>query len=191
MLIGRIRIVHDEYGENPRDNSDYGSVLLAFHGRYNLGDKDAPGFNPRDYAGWSEMRATIEKRANPAVILPVYLYDHGGLSVSTEPFACAWDSGQLGWIYIPRSNLDTHYGIKRLTVKGRERLEKSLRAEIDELNTYLTEGCYGFIAEERTQDGWNEVDTCWGFVGRDHTKNGMVDHFYGWTAKGYEIQEAT
>ncbi len=33
------------------------------------------------------------------VILPLYLYDHGGITMSTGPFSCRWDSGQVGWIY--------------------------------------------------------------------------------------------
>jgi len=34
------------------------------------------------------------------VILPLYLYDHGGITMSTNPFSCPWDDGgQVGWIY--------------------------------------------------------------------------------------------
>ena len=32
-------------------------------------------------------------------ILPLYLYDHSGLSMNTSGFSCPWDSGQVGWIY--------------------------------------------------------------------------------------------
>ena len=32
--------------------------------------------------------------------LPLYLYDHGGITMSTNPFSCPWDDGgQVGWIY--------------------------------------------------------------------------------------------
>ncbi len=33
------------------------------------------------------------------VILPLYLYDHSGITMSTGAFSCRWDSGQVGWIY--------------------------------------------------------------------------------------------
>ncbi|HOO12216.1 MAG TPA: hypothetical protein PK684_04600 [Bacillota bacterium] len=33
------------------------------------------------------------------IILPLYLYDHGGITMRTNPFSCPWDSGQVGWIY--------------------------------------------------------------------------------------------
>jgi len=36
------------------------------------------------------------------VILPLYLYDHGGITMSTGAFSCPWDSGQVGWIYAPK-----------------------------------------------------------------------------------------
>lgn len=36
------------------------------------------------------------------VILPLYLYDHSGITISTGPFSCPWDSGQVGWIYAPK-----------------------------------------------------------------------------------------
>lgn len=189
MLVGRIRIVPDEFGTNPRTDCYFGSVLLTFHKRYDFTDTNAPKINPADYAGWASMRAALVKSENIAVILPVYMYDHGGQSVSTEPFNCPWDSGQLGWIYLRRDKL-ADYGIKRLTKAARARLEKMLRSEIDLLDTYLTDGCYGFVAEERVQSVWEEVDSCYGFVGRDIDKNGMKDYLSGWLGEGYEIVEA-
>lgn len=33
------------------------------------------------------------------VILPLFLYDHSGITMSTSVFSCPWDSGQVGWIY--------------------------------------------------------------------------------------------
>jgi len=33
------------------------------------------------------------------VILPVYIYDHSGITLNTVGFSDPWDSGQVGWIY--------------------------------------------------------------------------------------------
>jgi len=33
------------------------------------------------------------------VLLPLYLLDHSGLSISTSDFCDPWDSAQVGWIY--------------------------------------------------------------------------------------------
>ncbi len=40
-------------------------------------------------------------------ILPVYLYDHSGITINTVPYSCRWDSGQIGWIYQPKSDTAT------------------------------------------------------------------------------------
>jgi hypothetical protein len=32
------------------------------------------------------------------VVLPVYIYDHSGITLNTTGFSCPWDSGQVGWI---------------------------------------------------------------------------------------------
>ena len=33
------------------------------------------------------------------LMLPLYLYDHSGITMNTTGFSCPWDSGQVGWIY--------------------------------------------------------------------------------------------
>jgi len=189
MLNRRIRIVSDyDGGGNPRKLGDYSSVLLSFYGRYDFTDANAPSINPSDYSGWAAMREALEKSENLAAILPVYLYDHSGLRMSTEPFGCEWDSGQLGWICIRRDKM-ADFGIKRLTKAAKAKLEDALRSEIEEMDLYLTEGYYGFVAEEKVDGEWSEVDSCWGFLGRDYKTNGMADHFSHLIGEGYEIVE--
>lgn len=39
------------------------------------------------------------------IILPLFLYDHSGITISTGPFSCPWDSGQVGWIYAEKKKL--------------------------------------------------------------------------------------
>ena len=43
------------------------------------------------------------------LMLPLYLYDHSGLAMSTESFSgraphAEWDSGQVGWIYVSKED---------------------------------------------------------------------------------------
>ena len=33
------------------------------------------------------------------VILPLYLFDHSGITMNTTGFNCRWDSGVVGWVY--------------------------------------------------------------------------------------------
>jgi hypothetical protein len=44
----------------------------------------------------------------------LYLYDHGGITISTGPFSCPRDSGQVGFIYASHKQIRDHFGWKRL-----------------------------------------------------------------------------
>jgi hypothetical protein len=93
------------------------------------------------------------------VILPLYLYDHSGITMSTHPFSCRWDSGQVGYIFASRETILKKYGKKRLTKALRKRVEKFLNSEVETYDAYISgDGC-GYIVEK---DG-AEVDSCYGF----------------------------
>lgn len=42
---------------------------------------------------------SLVEQMDGMVILPLYLYDHSGITMNTCGFSCPWDSGQVGWIY--------------------------------------------------------------------------------------------
>lgn len=79
------------------------------------------------------------------VILPVYMHDHSGITFSTSPFSCSWDSGQVGVIYMPPSVIDENW-------KGNLDLARNcLVAEIEELARYH-EGRYVYFTYEEDGD---------------------------------------
>jgi hypothetical protein len=90
------------------------------------------------------------------VILPLYLYDHSGITMNTAGFSCPWDSGQVGWIYTTYDDVRKEYG--SLDVVKAENL---LKSEVESYDCYLTGQCYGFKLYEND----NEIDSCWGFLG--------------------------
>ncbi|MEN3005965.1 hypothetical protein [Dehalobacterium formicoaceticum] len=94
-------------------------------------------------------------------ILPLYLYDHSGITMNTSGFSCPWDSGQVGWIYATKEAIQTEYDCKELTPEIREKAEKLLRGEVEYYDHYIRGDCYGF---QLYKDG-EEVDSCWGFIG--------------------------
>ena len=55
------------------------------------------------------------------IVMPLYLYDHSGLAMSTktEPFwwHSTWDSMQVGWIYVTKETLRKEYSRQRVTKK--------------------------------------------------------------------------
>jgi len=97
-------------------------------------------------------------------IMPLYLYDHSMISMSTSTFIgraqhAEWDSGQVGWIYAGHDRVQEEYGA--VTPETVEKAQNFLRGEVEEYDCYLTNQCYGF---RLYQDG-AETDSCWGFLG--------------------------
>jgi len=108
------------------------------------------------------------------ISLPLYLYDHGGITMSTGSFACPWDSGQVGFIYVSIAKVKAEYGWKVLTAKRRKQIEQYLRNEVQTYDHYLTNNVYGFTVEQWDGAGWGNEHSCWGFFGDDVNESGMM-----------------
>ena len=110
------------------------------------------------------------------VILPLYLYDHSGITMSTANFSCPWDSGQVGWIYADRKMIEKEY--ESLAPETMEKARGLLESEVKTYDYYLTGQTYGFQLFE----GDLETDSCWGFLGdirelQDEVKEYMPEGF--------------
>ena len=146
-----LEIIEDSYPENPRTMCDYLGTMYCAHKRYNLGDTNAAAPNLAD-----------------CIWLPLYLYDHSGITMSTAPFSCPWDSGQVGYIYVTKSQIRKEYRCKRISPKLRARILGYLRSEVDEYDNYLTGEVYGFRVFDCC--GY-DVDSCYGFYGRESAES--------------------
>lgn len=163
-----IHVLRDECAQefDPRAECENTGTMVCFHSRYSLGDKH--DYNSKDYSGWGEILAAVEKDNGPLVVLPLFLYDHSGLSISSgsEQFRAVdgvgWDWGQVGFIYVPIAAIRKQWGWKKLTQRRREEVCSLLRAEVSEYDKYLRGEVYGF---EVTDSEGNHVDSCWGFLG--------------------------
>lgn len=158
-----LRIYVDEDVENPRA---FG-WMFCFHRKYSLGSEAdiqaRSTYTPDLFEGWDEMKRAIERDFNPVVILPVYLYDHGGVALSTEPFACRWDSGQVGFIFATHDQVAEWYGVKELTDEVVEQVKAGLKLEIKVYGLYANGECYRYVAYENGE----VVDSCDGFLTDD------------------------
>lgn len=163
------RIVYDECPANPRKEFDNMGTLIAFHNRYRLSDESI--YNKDSFDSWDELKKQIIKDFNPSVILPVYMYEHGGISLSTSGFSCPWDSGQIGFIFLSRKKALEEYNTKRITKKIKEKIEKCLNAEIKEYSNYLNGEVYGYVIEE---DG-EIIDSCYGYYGREYAEEAAIE----------------
>ena len=99
------------------------------------------------------------------VILPVYIYDHGGISMHVgskyEHYDAQWDCSQVGFIFATKKDLE-NAGITT-DENWKEKLKEILTAEVKTYDQYLTGDVYGYILEEYKNENWTETDSCWGF----------------------------
>lgn len=158
-------------------------------------DEEAP-FAPV-YRQVKRAQCLLRALTTHFVKLPVYLYDHSGITISTTPFSCHWDSGQIGYIYVDIANAKAEFGWKRLTAKRIARLQTYLNNEVEIYDQYLTGEVYGFVLHERTtcpycddsgkikdlpcpsckgQPVYEQIDSCFGFFGDKISENGITDH---------------
>ena len=160
-----IEITDEDYPESPREQWDNLGSIIAWHRNYNLSDKGIDFAEPEDFEDWL--------KDNPSIVLPVYMYDHSGISLSTGQFSCPWDSGQLGWIFVTKEKIREEYGVKRITNKLKGKVIKVLRQEIETYSQYCEGRVYGFIVE--TDDG-EHIGSCYGFYGEDWEDNGLLEY---------------
>ena len=152
-------IFHDEDPMNPRTEWDNLGKMICFHKRYDLGDQH--DYRSENYNSFDELYEEIEQDYPDAVILPIYMYDHSGLTINTTGFHCEWDSGQIGWILMERK-------VGRENWPDAEDLDQKIRdcliSEVETYDQYLRGDVYGFILDKDTED----EESCGGFFGMDY-----------------------
>ena len=156
---------HDEYAESPRSWYNLGT-MICFHKRYDLGDEHV--LSSDSFNGWNEIEKYIIKNYDAAVVLPIYMYDHGGITINTTGFSCPWDSGQVGFIYVSNRKLRSEYNIKKVSKKFKDLAKDILIGEVDTYSKYLEGDVYGFSI--------NGEESMSGFYGYDIVHNGVLDY---------------
>jgi hypothetical protein len=106
------------------------------------------------------------------ISLPLYLYDHSGITMNTTGFSCRWDSGCVGFIYVTKEQVRKEYNVKRITKDIVDKVTKVLQGEVKTYDQYLTGDVYGYrISKVEVCDKGcehkEEVDSCWGYYGME------------------------
>lgn len=148
-----IEIWRDDDPWNPREWDNLGTMLCV-HPRYKLGDKQ----------GTEEEIEEITHSAR-YLYLPLYLYDHSGITMNTTGFSCPWDSGMVGIIYVEKKKVREEYGF--LSDKTIKQVYQILRSEVETYDYYLTGQVYGYTT--------SVDDSCWGFYGDEGYKNAIEE----------------
>lgn len=169
-----LEIFQDTWAESPRSWDNQGTMAI-FHKRYNFGDEI--DFTSYDFENWTEMENYIKNNLKAVVCLPIFMYDHSGITIQTESFACPWDSGQVGFIYVTEDKVKEEYNKTNITEDIIEIVIKNLKNEVEIMNQYLMGEVYGFHILKKELGKENiTIESCSGFYGDDIRKNGMIDH---------------
>lgn len=171
----------DEYRRYVRDWRDnaYGQTIHDIRRDFCEGFVDNSDSIP-------EFQEAIE---SVAVVLPLYLYDHSGITMSTGGFSCPWDSGLVGVIYVSHKRIRDEYG--ETSDDSIDKATKNLEGEVRTYAQYLEGDIWGYMIED---DEGEHIDSCFGFYGSNVEDNGMLDHIdekYHTLAKEFTLQPTT
>lgn len=143
-----ISIHFDECDESPREWDNICVIHMA-HRNYNFGDENHNSLE-------SIKQAEEEALENGDIVLPLYMLDHSGVTISLSPFSCFWDSGKVGFVQIPKKKMLKEFNKKIFSKKLKERALEIAKYEVDTLDKFIRGEVYGYIIDE---DG----DSCWGY----------------------------
>lgn len=153
---------------NPRECFDNLGTMLCFHKRYSLGDPNRIGIKTSDFESWEDMEKYLYEMKDAVIVLPLYLYDHSSLAMSTRDFGDRWDSGQVGFIYVSREDVLKAFNHKRnITRKLRELVTSCLQEEVNTYDKYIQGDVWGYVILD---DEGEEVESSYGFYGEDSAK---------------------
>lgn len=158
---------------NVREECDNLGHMAAFHDRYDLGDdyKDRPDGvrDPSDFLQWLD-----ENEDQVADIIDLYLYDHSGLYLYSQETRQgvylqheAWDSGQIGFIYVMKDEVRKEYHVKRISKKLRTLVHKVLLAEIKDYSQYIAGDVVGYVIFKDDEEIDDIGSACWGYYDQD------------------------
>jgi hypothetical protein len=123
----------DYYYDN--DNYDSCVSMFCFHRKYNIGDKHK--YSQSDFRSWDKFETQLKKDYDIRIIKPLYMYDHSGITISTSPFSCPWDSGQIGFAFFTAEAIRQRFGTKRITERILKRAERVLEDSVRLYDNFL------------------------------------------------------
>ena len=174
----RAEIFYDEFPENIRDMCDNLGTMVCKHMRYVLGDHKIK-LDPHSFESWDEIEEYLKRKYNAKIILPLYLYDHSGITMNTTGFSCGWDSGQVGFIFVDQDTCVKEFGENY----SREKIVNLLKGEVEEYDAYLRGEMYGYRILEKARcphcnevlDNYDddELEASYGYVGLDNVREAV------------------
>jgi hypothetical protein len=140
-----IKINYEDSPASPRDWDNLGK-MVCFHKRYDLGDQ-------HNFVDPEALGEFLSKNKESLIVLPLYLYDHSGITIATTPFHCPWDSGQIGYIYTKHDSENlSEEQIKEILINEVKTYDQYLRGEVFNFevleNDQIMHAAFGYYQKE-------------------------------------------
>ena len=179
--------------------------LAVFHSHYNIGNVTGgldyydfiaelvSEYNPAAAERWVESEQTSVHKAKLwahlnvwYITVPVFMYEHSGISISTTPFSCSWDSGSVGFGYVSKEKIRTEFQITRITPTRYREAVNGLTAQVEYFDNIIQGNCYQWAVEV---DG-EGVESCAGYVGWDTQMLADLKHDFFLVWREYELKNS-
>lgn len=156
--IGYVEVCMEECAyENPIRDWDHIADVMLIHRYRGLATLDD---DPRDYS----IREISERYAlDGGLALPIFAYDHSGVSFSTSndyPYNDPWDAGIAGIAYVSPEKARAEWGENLTPQELREKCRDSIKSLVSLMNAVAAGECY-HVTWYDTE--CNAVDSCGGF----------------------------
>lgn len=158
----RLVIEQDQFAEDPRSWDNLGTMLCC-HRDYNLGDCNSNKETELQLAEICRKYGKSDEEIDEMTFaeevqfildqddvcgLPLWLYDHSGISISTSR-QCSWDSSFVGLIFVEKDSYLAQMGLKE-DIYWKVRAEKTLESEIEIYNDFLEGNVCQWVLYEPT-----------------------------------------
>lgn len=154
-----LRIESDPDATTPREWDTVG-VMICFHKKYRLGDPH--NLKLGDFADWDEIEAHLREQYSIFELLPLYLYDHSGITMSTNAFSCPWDSGRVGFIFMTEETAQKEVSSSMTDAEHHVHARTFLDSEVRVYSQYIEGDVWYWMLED--EEG-NVIDSCSGYYG--------------------------
>lgn len=201
--IFRCRCEVDPDPQSPIGEDYMLSTILLWWGRYGLGneneyespgdflvsiaglfpDEDIKTFGKKYGKAFEDADDILDALTNAQLIElirehdyeihPVYVYEHGGITISMGefgtapgyPFSDRFDAGMGGFVFVTKSDFCSKTGWGE--DEWREKARIFLREEVETYDMFLRGQVYGLVVEESDSRGeWSEKESCWGYFSK-------------------------
>lgn len=165
-----INIEHDDDPTSPREDDNLGTIV-GRPGRDSLVNETSEKIPWEEFASMKEVKDYIINKYDTAVILPVYMYSHSGVTINTTGYSCMFDSWHTGFIFVSKEKVIKEYGA--INMESIDKAARLLESEIKTYDRYLQGDIYGFqitkpcVCEKCGHDEPENIDSCWGYYGEE------------------------